>query len=867
MKRLLLLFISIFLTINIAYGFTISDSSNTNTNYFSINSLDVFVKTDNILSNFSVKYSISNETFIKSFDLISCESNNFCGNFNILNLINNENNTFSGSTIFNISIGNESQIIYLDLEKPEFNLINSSIDTTNKLLNLKFNYSDNFENIKSVEIYKVVGSSQSKLANLLNKQNYNYSLTSSGNITLKFIVSDFANNYREFEKVFEISDLFVPKINSYFITLKDGKYSLKFNVSDNSLKKYEISQNGLNLYSEINGTNYEREVSLPFEFGSIELKVFDLVGNVVSEDIFLKSPITNGDFDKFVNKKQIKISSNADSCYLIKFDSKIKNQLLTKDSKNIIFNFDFDELKNYNFKYYCDKDNFREYFTNNIFFDDYKPTFSNLSIFKENSGNLRLIWTKSEDLQSNIKYILYKNGEKIYSGSKLEYLDTDVVYPNLYKYMIKVFDEAGNYIESNEVSQVPKKVVVALSSNFETINSVKSADIDLKINTDKNSKVIISVKNSGNIIFKKILENSSFKLDEKIKLKNGLNQINIESIDEFGNVAKKEYFVEYNDLSLSQVEEKKLDEKFEKKPVSVIGPVVLKNESIASEKTLVENNDSSFSIWWVLLILLILILVLAFYFGKEDERIEKIKEGYRARIVKKNNNNLNFLYKRKNDNHLEHNLKNITKKRKLSKYELELKKKKEQNKKPLSDFEKQKISSINKKSNFKEVDFSKKSEIRIKNHDLTNEHLKEPVHDKKTKKISFFIFNNFFKKKEEIKKDDFSQYLSNRHFKESWESPKEYLLRTKLEEEKIIQDKLKAEQEQRNLLLKEEQDKKNKITELKNKKERKIQEEKEFEDLKNEAASSLDDYLSVRTKKKRWFFAEKEVEKDLKSRK
>lgn len=850
MRRIIGFLFLLFFLITSGFAFDVYNSDGTFATYFSINNPQVYVKTDQNLTFFNVSYEIFKTNFTNIVDLKNC-SNIYCGNFSLLNLINISNNSFNGAIKFLIEVGNEQKVIYLDFEKPKFNLNNFSIIPLDKRLNLNFNFSDNSGIILSVKLYKKDGSNLLFIKDLVNLSSYNYSLTKEGNLSFQFVVEDEAKNSYIFNKDFLIEDFFEPEIIETYVIFKDNSYLLNFNIKDDNLANYEIIQGETKLSGLLVGNLINKEVLVPFNSGNIIFKVLDKAGNQKNKSINLDAKITNNYENKYSNKKIFKFTSDATYCFLENLDNLNVNKAFEKSSNTFSYNLDISKTKLYNISFYCEKEGFRQYFTKDFYYDINEPLKTELKIKKTLDGFLKLNWNESKDSESSIKYKLFKDDKLIYTGNKLEYTDIEVIYPESYGYYLQIIDEANNIVKSNEVKEVPKKVKVFFTSNIEQNLKVDKSDYNLTLNTDKNSKVNVIVKNDGKILSENLINKSiSEKLDFNLKFSEGINQVIVQIEDEFGNKLEETFFVTY-DLPIVAIQE------------TIKEPVITKKDIIEEPEnnTLVVEElkeESSFSYlgFFIMIIFIILISVLfvSNYSGKDNFIKKKIKK----------NNRFIFDKKVKNDFVLEKSLSKIKSLRIEKQKQIELKKKKENNKKELTEFSKKKHQDLSNSSSFKfDISSLKKHGIRTKRE---REELEEIIEKRpEILKKSFF---NFKKKSNKKKEDDISLYINKVRNSKSWDSTREYLMKTKLEKEKIEQEKIREKEEALNKKIQAEREKKEEQLRKEEEKKRK-QEEKEKERYeKNIAKQSLNDYIEKRTKKNRnLFFAEKSVERELKNRK
>ncbi len=832
MRKAFLVFISLLLLINTIYAFDVTDSTNKERVYFSTSNSLVKVSTTSLDANFSVTYTNGNSSTVEVYNFTDKK-----GEFSIVNFFS-KNSFVLVNTNLSIKVGSESKTIYLDIEKPDFSFLSSNIDSDNLEVDLVFSYTDNYK-IDKVLLYKKTGSDLTYITNFSSENTYSYKFEKSGDLELEFQVYDKAGNTQNFQKTITIPDITKPKISISKLILEDGKYSLSFIVTDENLSKYEITQGTLKLTNEISGTSSTQTVNLPYESGEVIFNVYDKAGNFISKTLTLKSPFENKYESKFSNEKDFSFISNANTCELISVDSQSVSEKFDKDSDEYSFELEIDKNKNYEIEFYCENSNFKEFFKRDFYYDTNNPENTKLNIEVSEDGSLKLSWEEATDSQSEVEYILYRDDEDIYSGSKLRYTDDEVIYTKTYEYYLEVVDEAGNFVESNKVSGTPKKVDITLLTNLLKQQEIETDTFNLKLNTDTNSKVTVIIKNNLKEIFRKDYETKNNQIiNEALKLDKGVNEVIVKITDEFSNNIEESYFITYSSPVLSQSTNNQPVVETVSQPVVV--PTIT-NEVQKEEEVPKEVSTFSFWMWFIFWVIVIGICLYVIFF-KRDVLHQIVS-------IKKKRNSNGFAFSRRKDIVLGKNLDNIKRARINRQREREIEKlrlkKEEESRLKRSKIVSQKHKDLSQPRltpiSFNSREKSKKSFKRInKNNQLRNQILSSKS---KGRDLISSIKNTFKfeKKKSGVQKEDpLSEYLSRSTKKKSYETSSDYHFK----EQKIVTSKPKEE----------------KVTEKKEEEPVKPKEPEKFSKL------SLDDYLSKRTKKKRFFFAEKAVEKDLDKR-
>lgn len=893
MKKVFLILLLALLGLNSVYSFDITDSSGNEKSYFSLNNPTVKIKTSENLTNFTITYTLSNE-IVKDVNLVPCDSN-YCAEISLLNLIIEQNVSVPDFVNYTITINNQSKEVYFDSKAPEGYFLNSTVNSSQKILTLNFNYSDNLEKIAKVELFEEVNSQSNLLKDVTNLSSYNYLATSIGNKIIVLKITDAAGNIKEIRQVFSIEDIFNPEISSYIIIKKEDKISFSFKVTDDHVQKYEISQNNLTLSEYVTGTNIEKTVVLPFTSGDVEFKVYDQNSNIESKILSLDSKITSKQEAKYSNKKTIEITSNANECILFKFDSKDVNLKFDKSSDKFSISPVIDSVKNYEFEYYCDLNNYRQYFKSEFYFDNIVPSKPEINLTKTKEGYIEITWTEGIDGQGEVFYNVFKDSKKLYSGSKSNYLDKDVEYPNKYEYYVEAVDNAKNFARSEDISEIPNKVRVKNDINLKKEQIVNSPSFTIDLITDENTNISLSIKNSKVIIFEKNYYNftgKSFKQD--VMFEEGVNEIQLTIIDEFSNTLKETYFVTYEIPVVieEKVEQEIVSEKnnslykitiaenitdllvperaqdFASNVVSNISTVFISEEKVEEESI---NSYTKVGLF----IFFVIFAVLAWhYLFNEDKLRQKIKD----LIYLKEKESFSFF--RSKDKNLNSSLENIRKEREQKQHKklIEEEKKKKEVVKERNEYQSQKFQDISRRDRISDrmfIEDNRRSTVEQKNQikpqpitkieakdeEFIDENELMRRHNEKIEKKSSFF--DWFQK-EEKKEDELLNYLNREKTKKSWNSKSDFIFK---EPVKVIEKKeeVKVVEQKENLSLD-----KIKVAPIENTSSNETKVETKQENSKPKEIDKkhmLDDYLGKMISKRKSFFAEKEVNKDIFKRK
>ena len=831
MKKLILSILLILCLISTGFAFEILDENNKTRTYFSHNEPNVYIKTPKNISHIKLEHTNNNATYEKNYSLNLCD-NSYCVSFSLINFLTDKSLPIKSGE-FAISLDSQSKTIYLDTEPPEFNITNHTIDNTTKELKIQFDYSDNYK-ISKIELYEVSGSKETSIKNLTSQKSYSQKVSQVGLIKLRFKTYDISGNINTHDEIFSINDIFEPEIEKTLLILKDDSYSLYFKISDDELQSYRIIQKDLQIEGEIRGETYENTISLPYNEGAAKLIVYDENSNTKTQSISLKSSISNSYEQKYSNKDTFTFKSNADKCILTKIDSSKKNTQISKSGRNFEIDLSISRTQLYDLEFYCEDNNIREYFTREFYYDTEEPENTVLEIEQTNTGNLELHWDSASDRQGNVKYILYKEDkdgdyDDIYDGTKTSYTDKNVNYPQEYTYYLRVFDEAGNSVRTNEISQIPLKINIELKTSLEKNITTKENTYTFNIETENETTTHITVKNSQKILFNNTTQKSQS--SHTIPLEKGINEIIIEIKDNFNNTKDESYFITYEEPLIKTEPETSNN---------YINNTI--NNNSQSENKKAEDNQKG-HLWYVIIFSLIALGIFIWYFILNENRIRKRSMKPMQNYMKKED------ISRRHDKILSRHIEQVRKERKEKQDEIIKQKKREEIKehRKVLDLEKEKMS---------DLQSSHKTDIDFETRNIKREPKKE-IPDNKTKKSFWTEFSR--KPKEKIRNDPFSRYLQKQNSlkNRNWDSTNHY--------RQAYFDKLKEQEEQK----KKEQEEEKRLKQLEIEEEkRKHAEPKPKERKENRKDTfSLDEYLNKRTKKRKFFFADRDVDRDIRRRK
>jgi hypothetical protein len=902
------------MSVNLIFGFEVFDNNGISKSYFSLDDYQVSLKSLQNESPLTIM-ALGNPSTLRSYSFETC-SVEYCYDFSLVEYMTSVGLVLN-STEFVVSAGGTSKSIYFDSVKPTFSLENSIVDTQNKLLKLYFTFSDDY-NVDFVEVFEVKSSGVQSLGQV-NSNSFDFPLTYEGIVTLRFKVTDGAGNFKSFDFDFQVLDLFAPEISDVFVIKNNGGlFNLEFSGSDSNLEKYEIVQNDLKLTGVLSGTSFSKNINLPFTSGKIVLTLYDNLGNSKSKTISLSPSFDIEVESEFSNDDEFIFESDAKSCRMISIDSKFYDDKFSEDDEEFSVDLDLGVDGTYELTFSCEDSVYMETFVRDFTYDTNKPSESVLSLVSDDNGFIKLSWTESLDLISDVNYELFRDDKRIYSGSRESYLDEKVSYLNSYDYYLEISDRAGNNLESNIVSGSAKKVSVELSSTIERDEEVSISEYNFVVSSESVASTTVVVKKLGKDIYSETVSSSNGRVS--LDLVSGVNEIIITSVDEFDNKAVLRYFVTYNKPIPVVKEVEPVVVSVPKVPSTkdISGGVVVNeitdtnSESVKSTNvetssgkvlTNLDSESDNFSWFWFLgFVVILFVFIYVFVInenklsGHLDTVISKNVDNVNSRKnMKKSNSGNNsrssddFDIMRHTDNILHKHISNVKAERKSKLFE---KKKAERlakieamkPKRELSKIEKLKLDNLNSRNKFDfSVSYKKPTEsYKMKSEPVAVESEKQEVFKEETlvndkgmeirlkKKPGLF---GFFKKQKieptekEVEDEKFLGYIGKQRESQSWDKIDLYKQShyDKIAAKKL--DKLKAIEEQRRMELHAKQlelDEQNK----KLAKVAKAEADKaEFDSHRKIARATMDDYLAGKAKKRSFWFAEKAVSKDIKSRK
>lgn len=897
MKNIVFIAIMVFTVLTAGYSFSITNTQDNTIQYFS--QANPILTIEHPVNDTAIFHYIgqNNSKLNTSQNLNQC-GDIYCYEFSGLTYTQYSDN-------FTVSLNNTNKTLIQDNQDPTLENLSYTINKTTNQIELHYLPKDNSKHLESVELYEKNNNSYQFIKDITNTTQFNYSITNSTKKEFLYKLQDEALNTYEQSQTIEIEDFFKPVLENYWVTqTSTNSYKLSFNATDEQLKEYTISQGTVYLGEELNTTQFTTTLNLPFTQGTITLELQDNNNNTFEKNISLDSSIVVSSFNTIGNSNTYQFNSNSDTCTLKSINGDKKTGEFSQSGEEFSKQLtSLNQNEENTIEFQCSKDNFKKHFSKQYIYDTQSPQGVEVDITKQDDGSLELQWTNSKDNFGDIEYKIIRNGENLDTTKKTSYTDSLVEYPNSYEYTIKPTDEAGNTGSSNSVEQTPKKTSIDIEFKNPQETKQNSNTTTINLSTEKNLNLTVQVKNNDEINYEDTYTTNSQSLNVDVPLILGANEIEVIAQDNFSNQK------EISKIVIYQKQETAQETIAQQEELSTINQT--NNQTNSTQTQTIQNNQNSY--WWVWFLLFIValgIFVWIFIFNEDNLRKIQAKKARKDALNQR---------KRKEDEILGKSLDKVRQRRIQKQQEAaEKKRKKEEQKrreKILStkyqqnkhkdiaqsssnevDFTpKKKKPKPKKSSSFKQTLLSKQKTKSNKQNNTTkhinqqlDNHLKnkqqqskqtqqkpqektfeEDLQSTNTKQQPKQSFKEkFLTKKQPPKKDQFDEYITKQNETKSWDSTNSY---RQSYQDKIEADKKQKEAEEQKKKQQEEEEKLKQQQQQQNtqQEEQKQQPQKKswFKKTKKQPKEdklSLDDYLSKKSKKRKMYFAEKEVEKRLK---
>ncbi len=661
-----------------------------------------------------------------------------------------------------------------------------------------------------------------------------------------------------------------PTIYSSLFEITSSGQSLVYNVSADVVR-VELEQ-ATQTSSELIFGGGSGELSVK-KFEDLTFKVYDEEGNFAEKTFLVDNAPSVLSLTHYISHRVFSLTSTASECRLTEFEGDVKDVSFTLQNTTWYLPLDISEEGNYSLHFFCEQGGIRKYFETWVVYDETSPKPSLLSAQLLKDGSISLHWEEGSDGSDSLSYLLYRNNSLIYEGKRFFYNDLFVSWPQQYDYVLVVKDEAGNEAKSNELHLVPKKVGIFFQSNLKREMLVHSSLFLLHVETDKNNTLTTVLRSENATLYNATVLVEHTEMEVPLYLQEGLNVLSFSLRDEEGNEKKEEYFLIYTSPELGVTQESVL----QNSSANFAETELTKIEQRVEE----EQKNRGTSIFWILMWLVFLIFfvyAILMYGDAVSMRFEGINK---ERVRKKEQ-----MLRRRSDTHLDKFLRTVRAERMRKLEERKLKdeeRKKKEGKRQLSSFQKQKFKELERQRTGNKQVLSSVVQRKAAPQQSSTKSLLERAFQRLDKKTHEVQERQKTEKKTPIFKGFLDSYLS-----EQKQKKEEQKIRAHLEREKITFEKHReeaaAEEKKKREAQRVEQEKQRQVQEEKDRvlKEKQRQHEEEREHEKNvkglhekkeeqqrqreEKVPGLQDYLSKRKKKRLFFFAEKEVERDLRKR-
>lgn len=546
--KVLILFFFFILSLDLAFSqLDIYSQDGNMIDYYSFNSPNIKIKTDIDKSNFSIKYFEKDSLREKFFDLSKC-GDYFCGEFNVIDL---SQDYFV--KLVNVSVGSEKKVIRADFQKP---VLSYNYSVKKDKLNILMNCTDELSQIKSIKVYQndsVIGNFNYDFSDRKEELKLNKTfLVKEGSYKIKIFCEDFVKNSFDYFFNIEVNDYQKPEIKINSIEKSEGNLKIDFEAKDkNKIKKYEIVKDNYVVTENINKNSFKVNTLFPY-YKRFVIRVIDEFDNVKELDYSLD------EYDIELrestdNQDKIFIDTSADECFIQKINSERINEDLKEKSGDFYYDLDSKSTKSFSIEGFCKKRGYKKDFDLDFFLDLDSPRKSSVDLYANLDGSVKVSWSKSEDDQSKVIYYLYRDSDKVYSGSSLNFKDNSVSFPNEYEYYIVVRDKAGNEVKSSKEQIVPKDVSTFIKLD-KTYYKVSDQSV-LKINLGLEKGSVLRIRSFVNDELLDVrVENvsgSNFVYSYKPVL--GDNILEFHSQDLRGNELTRKVRIFFENLSESQL--------------------------------------------------------------------------------------------------------------------------------------------------------------------------------------------------------------------------------------------------------------------------------------------------------------------------
>ncbi|MCH8519352.1 MAG: hypothetical protein LAT82_01210 [Nanoarchaeota archaeon] len=536
----ILSFVCIFLfSLNLVFSsFTVYNSNFEENDFFSFQDLTFYLGS-NQNTSFEFTYEIflndnSSSTHTQIFNASLCTitqiNEEYCFQGTLLDYIHTSNTSFISAITFKITqLTTSSNIIsnktiYLDFIPPTID-IEYSINSQNQELTIEVEVRDNLHSTISNELYVEVEENSSIIRKIFNTSfqtnstqiSFNTTINISSALKHSIVVEsrDRAGNLQKRTRSFELQDIFPPKLANVTITdTFSNQIKLIFDIEDESNISSWTVKLGSREYREDFTTSSNQITSGNFEIVLSQIPQNEFL--IILEDEFSNSKMYN--LTSQIQNIQIRTipsiisnilridAQNAQECSVRGFNSNRVNEFVRTSSSSSIFELELSrdnniniEEKEYNLEIECSNELMIQQIRHFLIVDTTPPAIEIFNV-KTNSQGTVDIEFEVDNTTSRVEIFesgriisrdnSFNSNTNLNSNTNFQgyFTDTQVQYPQEYRYRLQVYDEVGNVNISEEIRVIPQKVSVDLQVEKQEFEEF----VRVTIRTEENIKGKIS---------------------------------------------------------------------------------------------------------------------------------------------------------------------------------------------------------------------------------------------------------------------------------------------------------------------------------------------------------------------------------------
>lgn len=928
--KLLFFLIVFFFSISTVFStFIIYNSNFEETRYFSFQDLTLYIAS-NQNSSFEFQYEIvltdnSSNQYVEIFTLSNCNisqiSEQYCTELTLLDFIHSSNSSFISAIEFNIiqlTSQSNSKTIFLDFIPPTIT-IDYTITSQSQELFIEVEVLDNLDSTISNTLYVEIEEDDSQFRRIFNtsfqttqihtKFNTTINLTSSSRYIITVESRDEAGNLQQRTRSFELQDIFPPQLsNLSIVDTFTNQIKLHFTLQDESNISSWIVKSGSREYREDFSTITS---NTPITKESFEVVLPQIPNSEFT--IFVEDQFSNSKTHNFTSKIEIieitnianKISNslqiraqNAQNCNIrgFKEESQSFENMTSLSSISFLFEYVLPKSiseKEYNIQIECSNEFMTQQVSHTLSVDRTPPRIIEFDVMPNSNEGIDIMFnvdsttSRVEILRNSRVLTTLRESRDFDTNTNFIFTDNQVEYPQQYTYKIRVFDEISNSNSSDEFTVVPPKTDVKLTlevlefdefvrilvkTEEQITGSIShNARFNSNLNSNFNSSsvfqtptgIVITSKNSqGNRINFENLEGDEFVIvvnrvesdfTVTIEVKDSVSNVNLDNV-EISKLSSKISNVE-SEMRIALQESDLINSS------SQINATVIDEDENELNSNLVLNSSSNFKngafkiLLWLLLLCLIMFIIFILlkigstWYANIKNSLDKeraYRELRQKEVIKKKSNSVQKLfhfsfghsksvsfdkeiYKRLEEKKIQDTKKRLEeqeKRRKLRTQEFNQR----------SEYDRAKFNDLNIRS--RSINFSKTKNTNLQN-STKNKYTDNYKNNSQKNFFSFLFRKNNLNNNLDINSLDNSSNNSNKNSNTDFD-----VLQKKTDSNSSNKDDLVIENTSADIEFKV----------------------KYSPQTSTKVDLGLDDYLQKRSKSKKWFLLQKQVDDEVKRR-